>query len=82
MAWDMREVDGEPASLDGVKLSEAFPRLEAAGADVLGLNCIRGPDTILPLMEKIKPLIKVCVEVDSFSTLHAAGECRYKMSQN
>ena len=29
-------------------------RLEAAGADVVGLNCIRGPRTMLPLLREIR----------------------------
>ena len=40
-------------------MCEAFRKLEAAGADVLGLNCARGPATMLPLMEEIKKCIKV-----------------------
>ncbi|XP_041462175.1 betaine--homocysteine S-methyltransferase 1-like [Lytechinus variegatus] len=44
----------EPVSLDGVDLMECFRQLEAAGADVMGLNCARGPATMLPLLEKIK----------------------------
>ena len=31
---------------------EACRRLEAAGADVVGLNCSRGPATMLPLLER------------------------------
>lgn len=41
-------------TLDDVEITEAMKRLEAAGADVVGLNCARGPETIIPLMEKIK----------------------------
>ena len=32
----------------------ACRRLEDAGADVVGLNCIRGPRTMLPLLEAIR----------------------------
>ena len=32
---------------------EACQRLKDAGADVVGLNCIRGPDTMLPLLDEI-----------------------------
>ena len=28
--------------------------LEAAGADVVGFNCIRGPKTMLPLLDKLR----------------------------
>ncbi|XP_072036077.1 betaine--homocysteine S-methyltransferase 1-like [Amphiura filiformis] len=55
-AWHLHKVDGKPATLDGVLLTDCFPRLEAAGADVLGLNCARGPETTLTIMEEIKKL--------------------------
>ncbi|XP_071800453.1 betaine--homocysteine S-methyltransferase 1-like [Asterias amurensis] len=58
-AWHKREVNGRPATLDGVDLCEAFQKLEAAGADVLGLNCARGPATMMPLMKEIKTYVKV-----------------------
>src|SRR5271157_4754823 len=32
---------------DGVPVVEACKRLEAAGADVVGLNCQRGPKTLM-----------------------------------
>lgn len=39
---------------DGVPLEEAVQRLEQAGADVVGLNCARGPRTMLPEVERIR----------------------------
>ena len=51
--------DGQPATLDGVVFTEAMRQLEAAGADVVGLNCARGPATMLPLLEKLKETIQV-----------------------
>ncbi|GFR82090.1 betaine--homocysteine S-methyltransferase 1-like [Elysia marginata] len=44
-------------TFDGVPYPEACLRLEAAGAAVVGLNCGRGAETILPLVAEIK---KVC----------------------
>ena len=38
---------------DDYSLPEACQRLKDAGADVVGLNCIRGPRTMLPLIEEI-----------------------------
>jgi betaine-homocysteine S-methyltransferase len=38
---------------DGFSAVEACRRLRDAGADVVGLNCIRGPQTMLPLLEDI-----------------------------
>ena len=52
-------VDGQPATLDGVVFTEALRQLEAAGADVVGLNCARGPATMLPMLENLKKTIKV-----------------------
>jgi betaine-homocysteine S-methyltransferase len=43
-----------PETREGWTLSEACRRLEAAGADVAGLNCMRGPRTMLPLLRKIR----------------------------
>jgi len=38
---------------DDYRVPEACQRLKDAGADVVGLNCIRGPRTMLPLLEEI-----------------------------
>lgn len=43
----------DPATRDGVPPAEACQALEQAGADVVGLNCSRGPATMLPLLETI-----------------------------
>jgi betaine-homocysteine S-methyltransferase len=42
---------------DGVDPAEACRRLEDAGADVVGLNCTRGPRTMLPLIRKIRKAV-------------------------
>jgi betaine-homocysteine S-methyltransferase len=39
---------------DGVLLDEAAKRLEQAGAEVVGVNCTRGPQTMLPDVERIR----------------------------
>src|SRR6185437_8344325 len=39
---------------DGYDFVEACKILEANGADVVGLNCTRGPATMLPIIEKIR----------------------------
>ncbi|ESO90437.1 hypothetical protein LOTGIDRAFT_217867 [Lottia gigantea] len=46
-------------TLDGVSFPDACKQLEDAGADVVGLNCGRGPATITPLMKEIKKVCKV-----------------------
>jgi betaine-homocysteine S-methyltransferase len=38
---------------DGYSVPEACQRLKDAGADVVGMNCIRGPKTMLPLLEEL-----------------------------
>ncbi len=56
----LRVVDGKPALLDGVTIVETMKQLKAAGADVVGLNCGRGPGTMLPILEDIVKECKVC----------------------
>ncbi len=54
-------VHREPSTREGWSLAEACRRLEQAGADVVGLNCARGPQTMLPLLEQIVPAVSVPV---------------------
>jgi betaine-homocysteine S-methyltransferase len=44
----------EPVTFEGWPVAEACRRLEDAGADVVGLNCIRGPRSMLPLLLEIR----------------------------
>ena len=44
----------EPATRDGVSPADACRAFEAAGAAVVGLNCIRGPRTMLPLLREVR----------------------------
>ncbi len=39
-------------------VADACKRLADAGADVVGLNCIRGPATMLPLLREIRARVK------------------------
>jgi betaine-homocysteine S-methyltransferase len=48
-------------TIDGYELDEACGRLEAQGADVVGLNCSRGPQTMLPLIERIRAAVACAV---------------------
>jgi betaine-homocysteine S-methyltransferase len=50
-----------PETREGWSVAEACKRLADAGADVVGLNCIRGPRTMLPLLEEIMPAVDVPV---------------------
>jgi methionine synthase I (cobalamin-dependent) len=51
----------DPDMREGVSPAEACKRLEAAGADVVGLNCSRGPRTMLPLLEEVRDAVAVHV---------------------
>ncbi|GAA2105807.1 homocysteine S-methyltransferase family protein [Brevibacterium salitolerans] len=42
---------------DGVSVVETAKRLEQAGADVVGLNCFRGPATMLPHLTAIREAV-------------------------
>jgi betaine-homocysteine S-methyltransferase len=42
---------------EGWSPEDACKRLEDAGADVVGLNCSRGPQTMLPLLERIRAAV-------------------------
>jgi betaine-homocysteine S-methyltransferase len=44
----------EPVTREGLTPADALCRLEDAGATVVGLNCIRGPSTMLPLLADIR----------------------------
>lgn len=46
---------------EGWSYADACRRLQDAGADVVGLNCIRGPATMLPLLDEIVAAVDVPV---------------------
>src|SRR3954454_4678398 len=46
---------------EGASPAEACRQLEAAGADVVGINCGRGPATILPMLEEVRAAVSVPV---------------------
>jgi betaine-homocysteine S-methyltransferase len=46
-----------PMTRDGYPPDEACKRLEQHGADVVGLNCHRGPATMLPLLKTIRSAV-------------------------
>jgi betaine-homocysteine S-methyltransferase len=47
------------ATYDGFGYVEACQRLADAGATVVGLNCSRGPETMLPLLERLRAAVDV-----------------------
>jgi betaine-homocysteine S-methyltransferase len=46
-----------PQTREGWTPDEACARIAAAGADVVGLNCIRGPRTMLPLIARVREAV-------------------------
>ena len=46
-------------TIDGVSVPALCRELEELGADVVGLNCSLGPDTMVPIMRKVKDACKV-----------------------
>lgn len=44
---------------DGYQYDDALRQLEELGADVVGLNCFRGPDSMVPIMKQVKAKCKV-----------------------
>ena len=55
---------GIATTSDGLTFAEALRKLEELGADVVGLNCLRGPETTLPLMPDIRKACKVDLNVE------------------
>jgi betaine-homocysteine S-methyltransferase len=51
----------EPRTREGWAPDEACRRLADAGAAVVGLNCIRGPETMLPLLGAVRAAVGVPV---------------------
>ena len=47
----------DEVTIDGYAYDEACRQLEASGADVVGLNCSRGPRTMLPILERIRAAV-------------------------
>jgi betaine-homocysteine S-methyltransferase len=47
----------EPVTREGWTPEESCRRLEEAGADVVGLNCIRGPATMLPVLRAVRAAV-------------------------
>lgn len=50
-------VHKKPLTREGLTIAEACKRLADAGADVVGVNCSRGPATTLPLLKDIRDAV-------------------------
>ena len=49
---------GENIMRDGVSIIDTCKELEQRGADVVGMNCFRGPETMLPYLKEIRKKVK------------------------
>lgn len=47
----------EPRSYEGYGPAECARRLAGAGAEIVGINCLRNPSTTLPLMEEVRAAV-------------------------
>jgi betaine-homocysteine S-methyltransferase len=54
-----------PLSRDGYAPAECARRLEGAGADVVGTNCGRDPEHMLPLAEEIRKAVRCRVAIQA-----------------
>jgi betaine-homocysteine S-methyltransferase len=46
---------------EGIVLEEAFKELENAGADIVGLNCFRDPERMMPLAIRVRQTVSCFV---------------------
>ena len=49
---------GENIMRDNVSIVDTCKELEQRGADVVGMNCFRGPTTMLPYLKEIRKIVK------------------------
>ena len=49
---------GENVMRDGVSILDTCKELEQRGGDVVGMNCFRGPNTMMPYLKEIRKALK------------------------
>ena len=49
---------GENIMRDGVSILDTCKELEQRGGDVVGMNCFRGPNTMMPYLKEIRKILK------------------------
>ena len=49
---------GENIMRDGISVLDTMKELEQRGADVVGMNCFRGPDTMMPYLREARKVLK------------------------
>ncbi len=50
--------ENQPVTTDGHTAADCARALQDAGADVVGINCLRGPETTLPLIEEMRKAVE------------------------
>jgi len=50
--------ENQPVTTDGHAPADCARALQDAGADIVGINCLRGPETTLPLIEEMRKAVK------------------------
>ena len=49
---------GENIMRDGVSIVDTCKELEQRGGDVVGMNCFRGPTTMMPYLKEVRKALK------------------------
>jgi betaine-homocysteine S-methyltransferase len=68
----------DDVTIDGYEFDEACKRLAANGADVVGLNCSRGPQTMLPILEQIRAAVDCYVAAQPVPYRTTAGQSHFE----
>jgi len=50
--------ENKPVTSDGQTAADCAKALQDAGADIVGINCLRGPETTLPLIEEMRKAVQ------------------------
>jgi betaine-homocysteine S-methyltransferase len=53
--------EDKPVSYEGYSPAECAKRLEDAGADIVGINCLRNPENTLPLIKEMRDVVQCYV---------------------
>ncbi len=64
----------------GAPIGQALDRLSEAGADVVGLNCVNGPQAMLRLLEKIVPVRPLALFPNAGRPSYQEGRISYGTS--
>jgi betaine-homocysteine S-methyltransferase len=68
----------DDVTIDGYEFDEACKQLAANGADVVGLNCSRGPQTMLPILEQIRAAVDCYVAAQPVPYRTTAGQSHFE----